>query len=292
MEYSAINHNYWPIWCMKAQIEPVRLLENHLIWIFIIFYLHTMFYRQIFCESSNYFSGLPDFGPKDVQQVLSNLLSYLSLSGALNLWFCISCLESGCVRAFGVSMVLFQVREVLLSAHQDSIIQLFVDYRWFRTAMNMAWCSSLLFCATATSTRQHCSSDWLLGEITVSLWLSVCFVVSVLWCLCLCFAKTWWMDWTRVLQQHMPYQSISQIKTHRLLSCLLPKPIRSSRWCSFFCMLCAVSFGILAPGPHRCHKIGVVRHHSPQLFLEADFMFFFPWMITAQCEAFRELAES
>lgn len=58
--------------------------------------------------------------------MLSNLLSYLSLSGALNLWFCISCLESGCVRAFGVSMVLFQVRVVLLSAHQDSIIQLWL----------------------------------------------------------------------------------------------------------------------------------------------------------------------
>ena len=56
--------------------------------------------------------------------------------------------------------------------------------------MNMAALScSSLFCATATSTRQHCSSDWLLGEIKAvikSVFCSECFVKSVL-----CLAKAW-----------------------------------------------------------------------------------------------------
>ena len=152
------------------------------------------------------------------------------------------------------------------------------------------------------------------------LWLRVRFVVSVLWNLC-CVLPRLGETWT----EHVSCSNtcnITNFQNTSFAELLAPEEIRSSLWCSFFCMLCAVSFGILAPGPHRCHKIGVVRnlwirrsknplnrvpncqcsvrhqdhclkHHSPQLFLEAGFInvFSLNYNCSNQREAFRELAE-
>ena len=202
--------------------------------------------------------------------MLSNLLSYLSLSGALNLWFCISCLES---------------------AHQDSIIQLWqlsiqdgYEHGLMQLFVVLCHCNihpAALFIGLA-AWRDYCK------PVIKRMFCSECFVMSVfVFCqdlvngLNTCLAATHAIS-INITNQNTSFVELLAPKADQVLSLMqfLLHALRSLIW--------NPSTWASSLSQDWCCQASLTATVSGGRF----YVFFFPWMITAQCEAFRELAES